>query len=93
MVGFLRLWVTGSLQSSIEEQITRLGLNNTVGKIEPPTHDVVALYRDASVYAMSSHFEGLPLVLIEAMSMGLPIVSFDCETDLRDIVKNNITGF
>ena len=88
----LKIVGTGSLQSSIEEQITRLGLNNTV-KIEPPTHDVVALYRDASVYAMSSRFEGLPLVLIEAMSMGLPIVSFDCETGPRDIVKNNITGF
>jgi glycosyltransferase involved in cell wall biosynthesis len=41
---------------------------------------------------MSSHHEGLPLVLIEAMAMGLPIVSYDCPTGPADIVSHEKTG-
>jgi glycosyltransferase involved in cell wall biosynthesis len=41
---------------------------------------------------MSSHHEGLPLVLIEAMAMGLPIVSYDCPTGPADIVSHQKTG-
>ena len=41
---------------------------------------------------MSSHHEGLPLVLIEAMAMGLPIVSYDCPTGPSDIISHEKTG-
>jgi len=58
-----------------------------------PVTDMVSEYLNASLYVLSSRFEGLPLVLIEAMSMGLPIVSFDCETGPRDIVKDGENGF
>ena len=50
------------------------------------------MYRQASIYAMSSRFEGLPLVLIEAQSMGLPIVSFDCLTGPAEIVEDGRNG-
>jgi glycosyltransferase involved in cell wall biosynthesis len=53
---------------------------------------VVEQYKNASVYAMSSRNEGLPLVLIEAMAMGLPIVSYDCPTGPADIVNHEKTG-
>ena len=59
---------------------------------EPFCQDVISLYRNASMYVMSSRFEGLPLVLIEALAMGLPIVSFDCETGPKDIVDNGVNG-
>ena len=87
----LKIVGDGSMKSELQEQIIRLGLKDEVF-LEAPDKDVVSLYLNASIYVMSSRFEGLPLVLIEAMSIGLPIISFDCETGPREIIENGKTG-
>jgi len=42
---------------------------------------------------MSSRFEGLPMVLLEAQSYGLPIIAFDCDTGPSDLIENNKNGY
>ena len=50
-------------------------------------------YRKASFFCMSSRFEGLPMVLLEAQSYGLPIVSFDCDTGPAEIINHGNNGY
>ena len=56
-------------------------------KIHPFTNQIQNYYSNAQVYVLSSRWEGMPLVLVEAMSHGLPIVTSDlpvCEEILGD---------
>ena len=48
---------------------------------------------NAAIYAMTSHTECFPMVLLEAQQVGLPIVSFDCPYGPRNIIKNKEDGF
>ena len=49
--------------------------------------DVKKIYKEASIYCMSSYFEGLPMVLIEAQSFGLPAISFDIYAGPSEILS------
>ena len=42
---------------------------------------------------MTSRYEGLPMVLLEAQQMGLPIVSFACPCGPRDVITDGRDGF
>ena len=47
----------------------------------------------ASVFAMTSRREGFPMVLLEAMSVGVPVVAYDCPTGPRDIISDDVDGY
>lgn len=58
----------------------------------PPQQGLKAVYQHAQLYAMSSRAEGFPMVLLEAMASGLPVVSFSC-TGPDVIVRDGVDGF
>ena len=47
----------------------------------------------AAAYAMTSRAEGFPMVLIEALSVGLPLVAMDCPRGPGEIVRDGKNGF
>ena len=49
-------------------------------KLHPFTNEIQVYYSSASIYVLSSRWEGMPLVLVEAMSHGLPIIASDIPT-------------
>lgn len=82
----------GEQKSLLEEKVKFYGLGKIV-KLLPPTSDIQSIYHSASIYVMSSRWEGLPMVLIEAQSCGLPIVSFDCPEGPSLLVHDGKDGY
>ncbi len=82
----------GPLREALQRQITSAGLAERVF-LPGSVGNVGDWYARASLYAMSSHFEGFPNTLVEAMAYGLPAVSFDCDTGPRDIIRHAVDGF
>jgi L-malate glycosyltransferase len=73
---------TGQMQEEVTSLIQQLNLNDSVTLLGQRS-DVPALLNAADVYVSSSHWEGLPVAILEAMSAGLPIAS----TSVGDIPK------
>lgn len=81
----------GELSDDLQMLSENLGIQNSIVWFKP-TSNIEDHYKNASLYVMSSRFEGLPFVLIEAKSFGLPIISFDCDTGPREIIRNQVDG-
>lgn len=59
----------------------------------PFTKNIEEKYLESSIYAMTSRTEGFPMVLLEAMSSGLPCIAYDCPIGPRTIIMNAENGF
>ncbi len=69
----------------------KLGILDSI-EICRPDKRIADRYNEAGVVVLSSEFEGLPLVLIEAQAMGVPQLSFDCATGPSEIIVGGKTG-
>lgn len=54
--------------------------------------DVESYYKKAKMFVMTSRYEGLPLVLLEAKTYSLPIISFDCNCGPGELIENSTNG-
>ncbi|MDQ3889805.1 MAG: glycosyltransferase family 4 protein [Actinomycetota bacterium] len=88
----LRIFGEGKLRPRLEQQIGALGLA-TSARLMGYTNRLHEEMAAASFYVMSSRFEGFPMVLLEAMTCGLPVVSFDCPNGPRDLITEGSDGF
>jgi len=87
-----QLYIYGNGDStSYQQLVNQYQLNGTVHLL-PATDDIAAEFSKSSIYVMSSRYEGFGLVLAEAMSCGLPCISFDCPYGPREIITDGEDG-
>ena len=87
----LRICGDGPKRERLQRLVVRSDLANHVlllGEVKR----IERQFEHASLFVLSSRFEGFPMVLIEAMSKGLPIVSFDCPTGPAEIIDHGVNG-
>ena len=84
----LRIVGEGENYNSIIRYIDENQMNVFV-EVCPPKANVEDYYNNCSIYASSSNREGFPMVLVEAISFGLPVIAFDCPTGPAEILDNN----
>lgn len=80
----------GSQRRELEAEIHQRKLNKMV-TLAGRRKDVLELMRQADVLALTSRWEGMPNVVLEAMSVGLPVVAMDVE-GIRDVIQNEQLG-
>ncbi len=90
----LKIVGSGDEEKPLKEQIAASGAESYVEMTGRYTPDQVEkAMQESSVYAMTSHTEGFPFVLLEAMSCSLPIVAFDTRGGLDMIVSEGENGY
>ena len=86
-----RILGEGEDRPALEQKIHDAHLDGRL-TLEGRVDDVDAYYRQSAMFVMTSRFEGLPMVLLEAKAHRLPLVSFDCPTGPAEIIDNGVNG-
>lgn len=87
----VNIYGDGNYKDKIEKYIKQKGLEDVV-VLKGRTTDVFSVMRNSSFFILSSRFEGFGMVIAEAMTQGLPAISFDCPTGPSDIIQTNVNG-
>lgn len=88
----LDIYGDGKEREKLQNRIDQANLTEKV-ILHGNTNEIMSKYKASSFFLMTSIAEGLPMVIIEAMSCGLPCVAFDCPEGPKDIISNSHDGF
>lgn len=88
----LHIFGAGEDKDKLELQIRNKQLQNQI-QIFPPEKNIARRYIESSIFVMTSRFEGFPMVLLEAMSFGLPSVSYLFKCGPKDTIEDGQNGF
>lgn len=88
----LEIYGDGPLRKELQEKIDTLGMDSSL-LLKGADKNIMERYLESSIYVMTSKYEGMPMVLLETMACGLPVVSFDCPCGPKDIIKDGEDGF
>ncbi len=88
----LEIYGTGPDQGQLRQLIADRGLRKVV-TLKGFTTEPGLAYQRASLCLMTSRFEGAPLTLLEAMSYGCPVISYDLRYGPADVIADGVNGF
>ncbi|MEC8624740.1 MAG: glycosyltransferase family 4 protein [Bdellovibrionota bacterium] len=81
----------GSLAHELQQKIEALNLEKAV-HLKGLTENLQDKLLEADAFVLSSRYEGFPNVLLEALALGVPSVSFDCKSGPSDIIDHGVDG-
>lgn len=87
----LDIFGQGEWKDMLLRMIDEKGLDGSAF-INRPTKNIGREYSESAMLVMSSNYEGFPMVMIEAMACGLPVVAFDFKCGPKDIISNGENG-
>lgn len=88
----LQIWGNGPEENSLRKQIDNLGLNDHVF-LMGYTSKMQEEMAKSGLFVFTSRTEGFSLVTLEAMSVGIPAVAYNCPGGIRYVLKDGKTGF
>lgn len=88
----LKIVGSGKLREKNENLAKQLGISDNTIFVDAHS-EIADEFRSASCFVLSSRFEGMVLVLLEAKMMGLPCISFDCPNSPREVIRDGIDGW
>lgn len=88
----LHIYGEGPEKKRLQQAILERGLDKNVF-LEGICTDLTKMYQTSSFFLFTSLAEGFGMVLIEAMSLGLPCISYDCSCGPSEIIDNGVNGW
>lgn len=88
----LQIWGVGDLQERLKNQIKQMGLTESAHLMGYST-EILNEFSKASIFVSSSISEGFSLATLEAMSVGIPTVVYNCPGGISYVVKDGETGY
>jgi N-acetylgalactosamine-N,N'-diacetylbacillosaminyl-diphospho-undecaprenol 4-alpha-N-acetylgalactosaminyltransferase len=82
---------TGIERHNLEQLIDQLQLKQFVHLLGYKKN-VFSYISNAKFLVLTSKYEGFPMTVIEALSLGIPVISFDCESGPNEMINNNHNG-
>ena len=88
----LDIFGEGPDKKALQEEINSLGLTKVIS-LKGNSSNLQQEMLASSIFVLTSIYEGFGLVITEAMSCGLPVISYSCPCGPKDIIENRVNGF
>lgn len=88
----LCIYGDGALKNTLNELILKNKMGDNIF-LKGRSDNLPEILANSSVFIMSSNFEGMPNSLMEAMAVGIPVISTDCPTGPRELIGDNERGY